>query len=287
MRNLDWKGDTEFEIDGVKFGFTLSDYSQKTTDERFVLLKDRPSLEQYASVFGTLAPKNVLEFGIFQGGSPAMFSLWFDLAKFVGIDICPPVVAFDRFCQSHAVGQRIRSYYETSQSDQASVSAIIQKEFGNTPLDAIIDDASHQYGHSRRTFEISFPYLRPGGIYVIEDWGWAHWPNYELKGEYAFSTPLSQLIMELTMLCASRGDLISEVRVFPAFTFIRKADGAPAMPDFSLDSLYLKRNIEISSMEHLNLGGIARLVQARIVQRTRRRLLRTQEKLRRAFFGKK
>jgi hypothetical protein len=101
------------------------------------------------------------------------------------------------------------------------------------------------------------------------------------------STPLSKLIMELTMLCASRGDLISEMRVFPAFTFIRKAANAPVMNNFLLDGAYLKRNIEISSIANLNLGGIARLVGARIVHRAHRRLERTREKIRRVFVGKK
>jgi cephalosporin hydroxylase len=174
MPNLVWKSDAEFEVDGVGFECTLNDYSVQTSRQRFALLKDRPSLEQYAAVFDAIKPRNILEFGIFQGGSPALFTLWFDLAKFVGIDICPPVQAFDEFCQSHPIGNRIRSYYQTSQSDEQRVNEIVQAEFGSTPLDVIIDDASHQYGHSRRSFEISFPLLRPGGVYVIEDWGWAH-----------------------------------------------------------------------------------------------------------------
>jgi hypothetical protein len=74
VKTLEWLNEREFVIDGVAFQCTLGDYSGKTNRERFVLLKDRAVLEQYATVFADEAPKNILEFGIFQGGSPALFS---------------------------------------------------------------------------------------------------------------------------------------------------------------------------------------------------------------------
>lgn len=286
MKPLNWNSETEFEIDGVKFDCTLGDYSRTTTPEKIVILKDRPSLEQYASVFGQELPKNVLEFGIFQGGSPTLFSLWFGTEKFVGIDICKPVHGFDEFCRVHPVGRRIRSYYEVSQSDEAKVQQIVHAEFGSTPLDAIIDDASHHYERSRRTFEIAFPLLRAGGTYVIEDWGWAHWPNFN-DHSYAGKTPLSLLVMELVMACASRPDMISEVRIFPSFAFIRKAPNAPHVAGLSMDDLYIKHNLELVGAQHLNLKAVSRLVASRLVNRSRRGLERTREKLERALGGQK
>ena len=40
-----------------------------------------------------------------------------------------------------------------------------------------VDDASHFYFESRATLNLALPYMRPDGLYVIEDWGWAHWPG--------------------------------------------------------------------------------------------------------------
>ena len=97
MKELHWRSEREFEIDGVNFYCAVGDYSERTSSERFVLLKDRGSLDQYALVFGGESPKSILEFGIFQGGSPVLFSLWFEMDKFVGIDIGEPVQAFDEF----------------------------------------------------------------------------------------------------------------------------------------------------------------------------------------------
>ena len=36
-------------------------------------------------------------------------------------------------------------------------------------LDAIVDDASHINWHQIQAFELLFPCLKPGGIYIVED----------------------------------------------------------------------------------------------------------------------
>jgi hypothetical protein len=110
--------DKEFSVDGVRFLCALDDYSLKTNDDRLVILKDRESLESYAAVFSGTHPRTMLEFGIFQGGSPALFSLWFEIDKFVGIDLSAPIEEFDAFCNRHAVGRKIRTYYGISQTDK-------------------------------------------------------------------------------------------------------------------------------------------------------------------------
>ena len=55
---------------------------------------------------------------------------------------------------------------------------IILRELADE-LDLVVDDASHTYEETKASFEFLFPLLRPGGIYVIEDWSWAHHPNYQ------------------------------------------------------------------------------------------------------------
>lgn len=277
MNKVHWINDREFSIEGVRFLCSYDDYTLQTDPERIVILKEPPTLDVYADVFEGARVRRALEFGIFQGGSPALFSLWFDVQKFVGIDICPPVRAFDEFCRTHPVGRRIRSYYGVAQTDQQRVHEIIATEFDTAPLDLIIDDASHLYRSTRRTFEIAFPYLRPGGTYVIEDWGWAHWPTVRL---YEGRTALSMLIMELVMLCASRNDLVSEVRVFPSFAFIRKAPHAPDVKEFNLNALYSKRGIELVGAQHANLGGVGKMLLQNIMHRTTQRLGRWSRRLR-------
>ena len=263
MKELDWIDSDHFSIDGVRFQCVQRDYSLKSGEDRLVLLKDREMLDNYSRVVGTDRIRNVLEFGIFQGGSPALFTLWLELDKFVGIDVCQPVAVFDAFVARRALGEKIRTHYGVSQADEVRVADIVRNEFGATPVDLIIDDASHHYSRTRRAFEIAFPLLRPGGSYVIEDWGWAHWPT--LPAVFRGQTALSMLIMELTMLCASRKDIVSEIRIFPSFVVVTKALAAPPLPDMSLDRLCNRRGVQLAGTKHLNIAGFSRLLAERFL----------------------
>lgn len=267
MKSLEWLNDHDFYLDGVRFHCAQGDYSLKSSRDRLILLKDRGTLEKYASQFGTESIKNVFEFGIFQGGSPALFTLWFDLDKFVGVDVSDPVSAFDEFVRAHELKQ-IRTYYGISQANRSRIESIIGSEFGDTPIDLIIDDASHRYSTTRHAFEISFPLLRPGGNYVIEDWGWAHWRGVD---SFRGQTALSKLVMELIMLCASRNDIISEVRVFPSFVVVKKSLCAPELRGMRLDTLIYKRGIELVGSRNLNLLGVGKLVLRRLTDAFRPR----------------
>lgn len=275
MKGIIWRDDNEFSLEGVTFRCCQGDYSQTSDDSRFILLKDRKALASYEQVFKDVPVRNMLEFGVFQGGSPAFFSLWLALDKFVGVDIGAPVEALERFSRVHSGGHCIRTHYGISQNDKARLDPILRREFETEPLDLVVDDASHDFSLTRRAFEIAFPHLRPGGYYVIEDWGWAHWPG---SPYYRNETALSLLVMELLMVCASRSDLISEVRVFPSFAFVRKAVDAPPLEDFRLSDSYGKRGMALSGVGNLDLKGILSL----LVEKSTRRVSRT---LRRIGFG--
>ncbi len=98
----------------------------------------------------------------------------------------------------------------------------------------MIDDASHDYHLTRRAFEILFPHVRPGGFYVIEDWGWAHMRGF---GLWTDKPAMSNLIYQLLMVNAGRPDLISAIQLFRGLAFIRKGRKAPVGGGMSLDEL--------------------------------------------------
>ncbi len=56
----------------------------------------------------------------------------------------------------------------------AVVRQIIDDEFGSEPLDLVTDDASHLLDLTRISFETLFPRIRPGGVFIIEDWNCDH-----------------------------------------------------------------------------------------------------------------
>lgn len=112
-------------------------------------------------------PVRLLEIGVHGGGSLELWRRYFgSRAKIHGIDIDPD--ASDRAppdCQVH-IG---------SQADRAFLEAVL-KEHG--PFDIVIDDGSHLMPHQIATFEVAYPLMSPGGIYICEDAFTSYWREY-------------------------------------------------------------------------------------------------------------
>ncbi|HWD57461.1 MAG TPA: class I SAM-dependent methyltransferase, partial [Stellaceae bacterium] len=190
IRPVDWVSDDKFIVDGLEFSGDLGSYEQRTTEDRVVILKNSSLLRQYLDFFKPHSVRNLFEFGIWQGGSPLFYGLATDAEKIVAVDIANPPPALDKIIAKHRLADKVKLHFRTSQDDRAAVTAIVDKEFGDEPIDVVIDDASHQHGFTRRAFEIIYPRLRTGGIYIIEDWQWAHIdsPRYQ-KGEHFGGEP--------------------------------------------------------------------------------------------------
>uniref|UniRef100_A0A6M3KC96 Putative methyltransferase n=1 Tax=viral metagenome TaxID=1070528 RepID=A0A6M3KC96_9ZZZZ len=72
--------------------------------------------------------------------------------------------------------------FKGSQTDELFLLTVI-KSMGGAP-DIIIDDGSHVNYHVIYSFEILFPFLKNGGIYVIEDCQTSYWPEYRGGSTY-------------------------------------------------------------------------------------------------------
>ncbi|HWD58400.1 MAG TPA: hypothetical protein VG308_08990, partial [Stellaceae bacterium] len=93
-----------------------------------------------------------------------------------------------------------------------------------------------------RAFEIIYPRLRTGGIYIIEDWQWAHIdsPRYQ-KGEHFGGEPaLTNFIFELLVAYGGHPDLFWNIIVRDWFVAVQKGS-KPLPPDFQLDGLLRMR----------------------------------------------
>jgi len=88
-----------------------------------------------------------------------------------------------------------------------------------------------------------FPFLRPGGYYIIEDWGWAHWQDDQWRTQEIWSDrpALTNLVIELIMLSASRPDLLSKVIVNHNTAVLRRGAGKIEPERFDLSKLYVSR----------------------------------------------
>jgi hypothetical protein len=61
-------------------------------------------------------------------------------------------------------------YIQADQKDVQKLAEIIKQEFPEG-IDFVIEDASHIGALSHITFFTVFPYLKAGGVYIVEDWG--------------------------------------------------------------------------------------------------------------------
>src|SRR3954454_4686448 len=168
-----WFGQVErFQVGGVDFECSFEHGSKP---DRFLICKNRGLVEDYLAVFDDFSDANMVELGIMDGGSVALAALAANPAKLVALELDEErVAALDDLLERLALTERIRPYYGVDQADRARLRAIIEDEFGDQKLDLVVDDASHRLDETRASFETLFPRLRPGGLYLIEDWNWQH-----------------------------------------------------------------------------------------------------------------
>jgi len=130
-------------------------------------------LDYYSSYFQQFINKDIclFELGIKRGGSLLMWRDYFKKGKIVGLDIEPVDLKQN--------ADRV-FIYQGLQQDQKILDKI-RMETAEEGFDIIIDDASHIGELSRLSFWYLFDnHLKPGGIYVVEDWRtgyWDKWPD--------------------------------------------------------------------------------------------------------------
>ena len=120
---------------------------------------------------------SVLEIGVGHGQSMKMWADYFPNATIHGADIASAaehgvdINASIKMCAAYS--SRIQIHL-TDQRDRAQLKNL--EQFG--PYDLIIDDGNHFWAEQILTFETLFDYVKPGGLYVIEDSCTSYWPEY-------------------------------------------------------------------------------------------------------------
>jgi len=99
------------------------------------------------------------------GASVRMWKRYFSKAE---------IYALDYYDKSPHAETRI-TIFRGSQDDALILNRIAD-EIGS--IDVILDDGSHVSAHVIRSFEVLFPRLNPGGLYIVEDLGTAYWPEF-------------------------------------------------------------------------------------------------------------
>lgn len=112
--------------------------------------------EMYLNKFRGNNPK-FLEIGVQHGGSIKMWDEYFENGEINGLDINPDCKSFEN--------ENINIYIG-SQNDRKFLRHLANNL---NRLDIVLDDGGHTMNQQINSFEILFPILKEGGIYICED----------------------------------------------------------------------------------------------------------------------
>jgi len=157
----------------------------------------------------------ILEIGVQYGGSVEMWAKYFPNSLITGIDVDPLCAIHTRKRISIKIG---------NQADPKFLSQF-------TGYDIIVDDGGHTMNQQQTSFDVLFPLLNAGGVYVIEDLHTSYWPEF-LDKSPTTTEYLATLTHSLNSAASknerakgrpvveSRG--ISEMHFYPSMCFIYK-----------------------------------------------------------------
>ena len=145
-------------------------------------MHDHGFVEIYERFFFDLKDKpiKILEIGIYYGGSLNLWSNYFPQANVFGIDIHP---------KNEYDTDRIKTFV-ANQADRNQLKSFIDANGGD--FDIIIDDGGHTMEQQQVSFGFLFPFIKPGGYYVIED---LHTSIVNQHPEFAATPETSTLVM--------------------------------------------------------------------------------------------
>lgn len=223
---IEWTSDSTFELAGTQYLCDLYGVHRSTEPTRFCLAKPRPIVERYAAFLADLAPKTIIEVGILEGASTALFADLTQPHKLVAIDYDEaPTAKLRDFIARRGLEEVVSVHGGVDQADVPALQRILDTDLGDADVDLVIDDASHRLDPSRVTFNLLFPRLRPGGAYILEDWATglrAGGPADLASGE----RPLVELVYEAIALKGRHPTVVADITVKAGWTIIERGHGA-------------------------------------------------------------
>lgn len=218
---LNWLNDSSFEIGGytITLDYAIGGSKIRSSDRDFTIMKARNFFDHY-TVLKDENFKRVLELGVYQGGSLVFLDQFLKPDRFSSVELSAvPIPALDKYVAQNA--NRTRLYYGTSQDDVEALNRIVDEDFGGQ-LDLVVDDASHLYEQTKTSFKTLFPKLRPGGLYIIEDWSWGFEPAFQDPDNAWYGQPApANLFIDLAEDMAMR-QLIQHVHIERELIKIRR-----------------------------------------------------------------
>ena len=272
LEAVEWVTDSEFFVNGHRF--TCVNHHAEggmapPPDDGFNLYKTRGLLETYERVLDQVSPiDNVVELGVFHGGSAALFAELLKPQRLVAFDLerSSASAYLDRYVKEN---DAVEVHWGVDQGDKRALLDAV----GPGPIDLVIDDASHLYDPTVASFEALFPLVRTGGLYLIEDWAWPFWERWAESSFLRFQRSLSDILLDLAGVMVARPGAIAGVDVRTPFIAVER--GSAEIHDLSLRNDVYERSNYRADLRWRRV----RNVRGQVISQIRRRL---PEPLRRA-----
>ncbi len=234
---FEWLDDLRVRCKGATLLLTEDFDLRPSADGEILLFKDPFFVGAYLELLKDQRIENMVEVGIFTGGSAVFFWNLLKPAQLCCIDIEPRADQLTRYIAEQNLQDSIATYFNTDQSDRPRLAEILDEQFGSEPIDFVIDDASHVYEPSLATFEALFPRLRPGALYVLEDWK-VHLaiPTFGRDPD-AGDPPLHRLVQELVDVSIASRETIPEVAIHHNFAVFTRGAGELDPDTFSVAAI--------------------------------------------------
>ncbi len=128
----------------------------------------------YSKYFDSLRNEKIkfLEIGIYFGDSVKLWESYFPNADLYFVDINPSLIKY------HSTRSQ---YHYVNQADAKAMHKLANALSGN--FDVIIDDGGHKMDQQIISFQALFPYVKSGGLYIIEDLHTSYWKEYGGHGK--------------------------------------------------------------------------------------------------------
>lgn len=157
-------GTPNMVINSILDDMAISHKADKSSRYHNYAVKYDKILSPYREAF-----TSILEIGVAQGQSLRMWTDYFTKATIHGADISKPCES----CVNYSADRM--KFHLLDQRDRAQLKNLEQF----APFDFIIDDGNHFWMEQILTFETLFPYVRNGGIYIVEDTTTSYWKEYK------------------------------------------------------------------------------------------------------------
>lgn len=235
FESLEWAPDERsFALNGFSFRVAAvgAGGAAIPAEDSLTIYKPAGMLREYDRLF-SMYPIDVdamVELGIWDGGAIALFAEVLDPGTLLAFDIDNRGDSpyFQRYLVASGRSESVKTHWGVDQADGDRLRAALT-DAGVGRLDLVIDDASHLYRPTVASFVALFGRLRPGGLYVIEDWNWS-FNEWGRQPFYQSERPLVSILSDIVGLMAGAGGAIASVTVMSGFITIERGAGSVPEP---------------------------------------------------------